>query len=356
MNEYNRYFILMSDDQSSEENKYLKGDKENNTLTIVNSEEINKEFDEEHIFLNRFLFNLIWKKVNQEVLSRVKIPQNKKMRNFLSLICNKNNKYYQLVIDSNNFTYNIYTYKNKNDVSSSVYLEQFVFDFLISIIIDLGFICFEKKISKEIVFDALKGLFSSEILLKLSNCNFENADYYNYEILVQQINKYYNNQMETTEFNAWCVFIISLFEKVQTQNTKISNSALKTIFTITNLNTNEKNTHFLYAALKYLNFYFNNPNKEFESEGVIRYVCLNDIQECKILIIDTINNRYNYLTMKELKYIDQINYSFIGIEQWGNEDVYELEYGYSNNYYFDIYFKMFKLINRDIYTLDVSLI
>ena len=237
-----------------------------------------------------------------------------------------------------------------------MYLEQFVFDLLISIIIDLGFVCFEKKISKEIVFDALKGLFSSEILLKLSNCNFENADYYNYEILVQQINKYYNNQMETTEFNAWRVFIISLFEKVQTQNTKISNSALKTIFAITNLNTNEKNTHFLYAALKYLNFYFNNPNKEFESEGVIRYVCLNDIQECKILIIDTINKRYNYLTMKELKYIDQINYSFIGIEQWENEDVYELEYGYSNNYYFDIYFKMFKLINRDIYTLDVSLI
>ena len=29
MNKYNRYFILMSDDQSSEENKYLKGDKEN---------------------------------------------------------------------------------------------------------------------------------------------------------------------------------------------------------------------------------------------------------------------------------------------------------------------------------------
>ena len=205
----NNLFYLLNE----KSNLAIKGDKEAKKLTVkeITKEESYNEFISKlnckHDILNDFIFELLVKKIKNKHRKRsvLKFHELKDLHNIITI--KNDGYYYQLIVDSNNYTYDLNTYPNAIATSNTIKLEDFVFDIFVEALIEAKFICTSKKIDRQIIIEGINGNLSYSAMNFLFNHPFSNGNYYDFKAIEKQFFRYYSEEISYDYFSLYCRFV-----------------------------------------------------------------------------------------------------------------------------------------------------
>ena len=367
-NKEKTFWLYFMEDDYSDRFNVIKGNRESRTLELlydISNDEFAKLILEDcsmavlsdDIILPFPIFNMLFEKLEGKKLRQASLTKQKKPKELINVITYKNNKYYQLMIDINNFTYELGKYDVLGDCVNYYYLDDFVFDLLIRALIESRYISYSKKIYSEVALEGIRGNLDERDLAMLSSNYFEDENYYDFEVLISQIKRFYNQEITLDYFVLWSKFVCRAlkFNQETLYKNNIYFEYIVNLFNIDN-DCKEVEDYSLLAKLKYLDFKMHHPEKECSDDEVVRYVSLNEYEEenyYDFLVIDYKNNKYNYQRHINLVFDKNKNYNFV---EYSHNLNYIDYYDYSNLNILDIYYQIFMKISKNKYQLDNTLI
>lgn len=184
-----------------------------------------------------------------------------------------------------------------------------------------------KLISKELTWKGLRMELEEKELQEIFQQEYEEDEYYNYDILISGLYKALNKEIDFEYFKDWCVLIANCFNHTSYKKTKMKKLMWNISYFFDGISFEDeydRNTLLQdIAAMKEYNFDFENISTRkrppFETNGIERILAFDHCNRAKdssvyrVIIKDNNNNQFDLQYLDNAFYVfdDKINYTFV---------------------------------------------